>query len=97
MFKEVPHPEPGTDTVAFLLDQMDRFGIEKGMVGVSFHNERTADALRAVREHPDRFFGSYEVDPNREMDAVRDLQRAVEELGVKAATAFPAGMLPQVP
>ena len=31
------------------------------------------------------------------MDGVRDLQRAVEELGVKAATAFPAGMNPQVP
>ncbi|HMF28160.1 MAG TPA: amidohydrolase family protein [Candidatus Cybelea sp.] len=97
MFKDVPHPEPGGDPVAFLLDQMDRFGIEKGMVGVSFDNERTADALRAVREHPDRFFGSYEVNPNRGMDAVRDLQRAVEELGVKGATAFPAGMLPQVP
>jgi predicted TIM-barrel fold metal-dependent hydrolase len=97
MFKDVPHPEPGGDTVAFLLEQMDRFGIEKGMIGVSFHNERTVDALRALREHPDRFFGSYEVDPNRGMDAVRDLQRAVEELGVKAATAFPAGLLPQVP
>ena len=37
------------------------------------------------------------IDPNRGMDAVRDLQRAVEELGVKAATAFPAGLYPQVP
>jgi predicted TIM-barrel fold metal-dependent hydrolase len=97
MFKDVPHPESGADNVAFLLDQMDRFGIEKGMLGVSFHNERSADSLRALREHPDRFFGSYEVDPNRGMDAVRDLKRAVEELGVKAATAFPAGLLPQVP
>jgi hypothetical protein len=97
MFKNVPHPEPGDDSVRFLLEQMDRFGIEKGMLGVSFHSERNADSLRAVREHPDRFFGSYEVDPNRGMDAVRDLQRAVEELGVKAATAFPAGLNPQVP
>jgi predicted TIM-barrel fold metal-dependent hydrolase len=53
--------------------------------------------LHAVRNYPDRFFGSYEVDPNRGMDAVRDLVRAVEELGVKAATAFPAGLNPQVP
>ncbi len=97
MFKDVPHPEPGADAVGFLLEQMDRFGIEQGMLGISFHEERSADSLRAVRTHPDRFFGSYEVDPNRGMDAVRDLQRAVEELGVKAATAFPAGLNPQVP
>ncbi len=97
MFKDVPHPEAGDDSVRFLLDQMDRFGIEKGMLGVSFDEDRSADSLRAVREHPDRFFGSLEVDPNRGMDAVRDLQRAVEELGVKAATAFPAGLNPQVP
>ena len=97
MFKDVPHPEPGGDAVGFLLDQMDRFGIERGMLGISFHEERSADSLRAVRTHPDRFFGSYEVDPNRGMDAVRDLRRAVEELGVKAATAFPAGLNPQVP
>ena len=66
------------------------------MLGVSFAEDRSGDSLRALKEHPDRFFGSLEVDPNRGMDAVRDLQRAVEELGVKAATAFPAGLYPQV-
>ena len=96
MFKDVPHPEAGEDGVRFLLDQMDRHGIEKGMLGVSFDDERSADSLRALREHPDRFFGSYEVNPNAGMDGVRALQRAVEELGVKAATAFPAGLNPQV-
>src|SRR5436853_6558848 len=84
MFKDVPHPEAGDDPVRFLLEQMDRFGIEKGMLGVSFAEDRSADSLRAVREYPDRFFGSLEVDPNRGMGAVHDLQRAVEELGVKA-------------
>jgi uncharacterized protein len=97
MFKDVPHPEPGDDSVRFLLEQMDKFGIERGMLGVGFQSERAEDSLRALREQPDRFFGSIEVDPNRGMDAVRDLQRAVEELGVKAATAFPAGLNPQVP
>jgi uncharacterized protein len=97
MFKDVPHPEPGDDSVRFLLEQMDKFGIEKGMLGVSFDENKSGDSLRALKEHPDRFFGSLEVDPNRGMDAVRDLKRAVEELGVKAATAFPAGLYPQVP
>ena len=40
---------------------------------------------------------SYEVDPNKGMEAVRELEAAVKELGVKAATAFPAGLTPQVP
>ena len=94
MFKDVPHPEPGDDPVAFLLDEMDRHGIERAMLGVS---SGEGEAARALHAHPDRFFGSIEVDPNRGMDAVRDLQRAVEEHGVKAATAFPAGLNPQVP
>ena len=44
MFKNVPHPEPGGDPVAFLVDQMDRFGIEKGMLGVGF-DERAASRV----------------------------------------------------
>ena len=31
------------------------------------------------------------------MQGVRDLVKAYETLGIKAATAFPAGMTPQVP
>ena len=55
---------------------------------------RTTQAQKAIKDHPDRFFGSYEVDPNRGMEAVRELEAAVEELGVKAATAFPARAQP---
>jgi len=94
MFKDVPKFDVPDDPVRFLLDNMDRHGIEKAMIGVSFGNEA---GIRALRDHSDRFFGSLEVDPNRGMEAVRDLTRAVEELGVKAATAFPAGLTPQVP
>ena len=94
MFKDVPRPkEHLDDPVGLLVGLMDRFGIERGMIGTSSKNEA---ANRALREHPDRFFGSYEVNPNRGMDGVRALRRAVEELGVKAATAFPAGLNPQV-
>jgi len=96
MFKDVPHPETD-DPVRVLLAEMDRFGIERGMLGLTFDEDRSADVLRALRTHPDRFFASYEVNPNRGMDEVRDLQRAVDEFGVKAATAFPAGLHPQVP
>jgi predicted TIM-barrel fold metal-dependent hydrolase len=95
MFKEVPEDmDPGADPVAVVLGEMDHFGIDKAMLGVSF--ERST-STRAVQEHPDRFFCSYEVNPNLGMQAVRDLVKAYETLGVKAASAFPAGMTPQVP
>src|SRR3546814_3442140 len=44
-----------------VLGEMDHFGIEQAMVGVSL--DRTV-STRALTEHPDRFFGSYEVNPN---------------------------------
>jgi predicted TIM-barrel fold metal-dependent hydrolase len=94
MFKEVPHLASDVDHVTETLKLMDRYGIEKAMVGVGF--DRTED-LRAVEQHPDRFIASFSVDPNRGMDAVRDLVKAYETIGIKAAMAFPAGYLPQVP
>src|SRR5262245_59816474 len=94
MFKDIPTVRGSTDYVGIVLDEMDRHGIERAMIGVDFGMR---EALRALREHPDRFFGSYQVNPNLGMEGVRNLQRAVEDLGVKAATAFPAGYCPQVP
>jgi predicted TIM-barrel fold metal-dependent hydrolase len=92
MFKNIPKTGASSDYVKYTLDEMDRHGIERAMVGIS-----STDARRAVKEHPDRFFGSFEVNPNLGMEGVRALVRAYEELGVKAATAFPAGLCPQVP
>ncbi len=95
MFKGVPEDiEESADPVAAVLREMDHFGIEKAMLGVHFERNHS---LRALQQHPDRFFGSFEANPNRGMKGVRDLVRAYEELGIKAATAFPAGMNPQVP
>jgi predicted TIM-barrel fold metal-dependent hydrolase len=96
MFTDVPHLEGEADPVAAVLRMMDHHGIEKAMIGVGFEEGR-GDKLRAVRDHPDRFFGSFSVDPNRGMDGVRDLVKAYETLGIKSAIAFPAGYLPQVP
>ncbi|CAN5877398.1 amidohydrolase family protein [soil metagenome] len=96
MFTDVPHLTPEGDSVAAVLHQMDAHGIEKAMIGVGFTEDRS-EKLRAVRDHPDRFFGSFSVDPNTGMEGVRDLVKAYETLGIKAAIAFPAGYLPQVP
>ncbi|HEY6460704.1 MAG TPA: amidohydrolase family protein [Polyangiaceae bacterium] len=95
MFKDVPTTRRAGDYVGIALDEMDRHGIEHAMIGVGAGPEQ-ADARRALKEYPDRFFGSFEVNPNAGMEGVRALVRAHEELGVKAATAFPAGLCPQV-
>ena len=92
MFKGVPYDfGKGDDPVAATLGEMDRWGIERAMVGLG------GDAAkRALKEHPDRFFASFQVDPNRGMESVRELVRAYEEFGIKAASCFPAGLFPQV-
>jgi predicted TIM-barrel fold metal-dependent hydrolase len=100
MFKEVPTlPSGDTDAVALVLGLMDHHGIDKAMIGMGDvgRDRQRPQILRALDEHPDRFLGSLHVDPNRGMRAVRGLQRAVDEYGVVAATAFPAGCNPQVP
>jgi uncharacterized protein len=93
MFKEVPNHLPeGADPVEVTLREMDRCGVAIGMVGVS-----GKVAERALREHPDRFVASLEVDPNDITGAVRAIRKAKEELDIKAVTSFPAGCNPQVP
>jgi len=94
MFKDLPEPDGDEDPVAVLLAAMDGHGVERALIPVAFGDGVSA---RAVRDHPDRLFGSYLVDPNRGMDGVRDLERAVGELGVIAAAFFPCGCVPQVP
>jgi len=73
MFKNVPKVDAPSDPVHALLELMDKYGIERAMIGVS---SRSDDSTRALRDHPDRFFGCMEVDPNRGMEAVRDLFEA---------------------
>ena len=93
MFKDVPNRlDEGDDPVAATLGEMDRYGIAIGLVGLG--GDSTA---RALREHPDRFRPSLEIDPNDITGAVRRIRQACEERGIKAVTSFPAGCNPQVP
>ncbi|MGH9051353.1 MAG: amidohydrolase family protein, partial [Acidimicrobiia bacterium] len=93
MFKQVPnYVEEGQDPVEVTLGEMDRYGIAIGLVGIG------ADVTkRALRDHPDRFAASLEVDPNEITKAVRRIREAHDEYGIKAVTSFPAGCNPQVP
>ncbi len=104
MFKDVPFSDQARDASGpvaeplqgadLLLPAMDKWNIERAMVGVSPAN---TIAQKTLADHPDRFFGAYEVDPNKGMDEIRTLVMMYEKWGIKAATAFPAGLLPQVP
>ncbi len=93
MFKDVPDHGEIDDPVALLVAEMDRFNITHGMLNVATNPA----ARQAVATHPDRFVASFNVDPNRGMDCVRELEASVHELDVRSAQVFPAGLLPQVP
>jgi predicted TIM-barrel fold metal-dependent hydrolase len=94
MFRNLPAARYAPDPLRAVLDEMDRFGVERALVGV--HPDHDI-ARRALRDHADRFIGSYEVDPNRGTGGTQALRAAVDDLGVRAATAFTAGSFPQVP
>ena len=95
MFKDVPgrDDEAPADPVAVTLAEMDRFGIETGLLSLGVAREH---AERALRDHPDRFVGSLTLDPNRGMDGIRELVATHEEVGLRAVSVFPHGVSPQV-
>ncbi|MCZ6805797.1 MAG: amidohydrolase family protein [Deltaproteobacteria bacterium] len=94
MFKNIPEISEQEDYVAYALAEMDKWGIEKAMLGISGPNSSNLDACR---DHPNRFFSSYGANPNNGMEEVRTIKRLHKEHGIKAVTGFPAGLCPQVP
>jgi uncharacterized protein len=93
MFKDVPNGLPTDDPVSLVLQQMDRFGIEKAMIGVGEDS-----AQLALETFPDRFVPSGAlVDPNDVMGSVNAIRREYEQFGIRATSVFPAGTFPQVP
>ena len=95
MFKEVPDaPQNTSDYVQFTIDEMDKYGIQRAMLGIS---EGDSVSFEAHKRFPERFFFATGVDPNKGMEEVRRIRHYHEEYGIKAVTAFPSGLFPQVP
>ena len=94
MFKNIPEIGEQEDYVAYALAEMDKWGVEKAMLGISGPNSKNLDACR---NHSDRFFPSYGANPNNGMEEVRTIKRLHKKHGLKAVTGFPAGLCPQVP
>jgi predicted TIM-barrel fold metal-dependent hydrolase len=95
MFHDVPDQklDLDADPVAVTLTEMDRFGVEIGLVSLTAPG---GIAERALRTHPGRFVASFTADPNRGMDGIRDLVRTHEQWGIRAVSLFPHGVAPQI-
>lgn len=92
MFKDIPQAGEQDDYIAYTLAQMDKYNIQKAMLGIDDTNEVH---LRALREHPERFVASYDANANNGMDEVRKIERLYKDYNLKAVTAFPSGICPQ--
>ena len=85
MFKDVPDEvDEDRDPIDVTIGQMDRFGVDVGLVGL------TRLTLEARDRYPGRFLLSLEVNPNDVMESVRAIRRAKEEQDLAAVTFFPA-------
>ncbi len=94
MYKDIPETGEQDDYIAYTIAKMDACGVERAMLGVSDVNKIN---IQAVREHPDRFFASYQANPNQGMEGVRTIERLHRDIGLKCVTGFPSGLCPQVP
>ncbi|MEP5766036.1 MAG: amidohydrolase family protein [Halieaceae bacterium] len=92
---DVPELQDLADGTAYTLAQMDLHGIDRAMIGIIGDPGRTHE--QAIVAHPDRFFASYECNPNLGMEEVRKIRRLHQDYGIKAVTGFPCGLNPQLP
>jgi uncharacterized protein len=96
IFKDVPGTElaGAEDPIGVTLREMDRWGIDKALIGVG---DRAGIGAEALRRHPERFIASTQADPNDGMEGIRRLVELYETFGIRAVGVFPAGTFPQVP
>lgn len=94
LFKDIPSTGSQEDFIGYVTRQMDAHGVERAMVGFDEHSS----VLKAAwTSHRDRFFFDLPVNANLGMDEVRRIKRLHRDYGIKAVSAFPSGISPQVP
>jgi predicted TIM-barrel fold metal-dependent hydrolase len=100
MFKAPPDKEKALrdtdDPIAYTVSEMDKWGVQLGMVGVGGRAEGESQGEEALTRFPDRFVGAVNGDPNEGMAGIDKIVKAYETFGVRAVTMFPAGCFPQV-
>jgi uncharacterized protein len=95
MFHDVPAgaSDEGPSAIDVTLSEMDRFGVEFGLVSLSSNSVVSEEA---VSKYPNRFPASWTVDPNQGMEGIRTLVRVHDHWGLRAVSFFPHGTSPQV-
>jgi predicted TIM-barrel fold metal-dependent hydrolase len=95
MFKQVPEKEltGSEDPISVTLTEMDKWGIDKGLIGIG---DPEGVGELALKRHPDRFIPSGNADANLGMDGIRKMVRDYELFGIRAVGCFPSGTYPQV-
>lgn len=86
---EVPDAFP----LALTIGAMDAAGVDKGILSAWWGPEgpliSNDEVAQHVRAHPDRLLGLASVDLHRPMSAVRELRRAVRDLGLVGLRMLP--------
>ena len=81
-----------TDDIAHMLHNMDTAGVDRACINCIIHSDarRGNDIVaRAVEQHPDRFVGVAFVTPHYPDEAIRELERAFDLLGMKFLKIYP--------
>jgi predicted TIM-barrel fold metal-dependent hydrolase len=92
MFKGVPQIGKSEDYLAWTVEQMDKYNIQKALVG--FNEDPTSYAIK--ERYPDRFFFDVPCDPNKGMEEVLRIKQLHRDHAISAISVFPAGTYPQV-
>ena len=86
---------PSSFSLENIIEDMERAGVDKSVV-VGLDAETTFDyrvanevVAEAVAKHPARFIGFAGADPHKGKVAVKELKRAVEELGLRGLKLLP--------
>jgi predicted TIM-barrel fold metal-dependent hydrolase len=72
-----------------LIREMDEAGIDKTVLLALDYGDHNDYVANILKEHPDRFIGFCGIDPRRGKEAIRELERCVEELGFKGVKLWP--------
>jgi predicted TIM-barrel fold metal-dependent hydrolase len=92
MFKDVPDElESGADPINVTLTEMDKYNVDKGLIGLG-----NKTSQRAIEQHPDRFVAGLSVDPNDIMGSLSRITEAKEKWDIRAVDVFPCGLFPQI-
>lgn len=81
-----------TDDIAHMLDNMDAAGVDRACINCIIHSDarRGNDIVaRAVEQHPNRFIGVGFVTPHYPDEALRELERAFDLLGMRFLKIYP--------